>query len=109
MSGLSLKKPKHNKMKLFNWIRGLFGRKVAGNTPQVSSVAVSDAPKKKAVVKKPQDLSAIYSLLNRLPRFRYPARRSRSRVSVTSIVRVCSGGRHAWFESNVGLVRKPIN
>lgn len=26
---------------------------------------------------------------------------------VGRLVRVCAGGRHAWFESDVGLIRKP--
>jgi len=98
-------------MKLFNLIRGLFGRKVAGATPQVSSVAVNDAPKKKAVVRKPDHnyakALAIFDLF-RSP-FRYTPRRKWSRVSVSAISRICPGGRHAWFESNVGLIRKPID
>ena len=31
------------------------------------------------------------------------------KVRVTKLIRYCSGvGRHAWYESNVGPVRKPI-
>lgn len=33
----------------------------------------------------------------------------RKKVSLTGVVRVCPGGRHAWFASNVGVIRKPIN
>jgi hypothetical protein len=27
-------------------------------------------------------------------------------VIIGKLIRVCAGGRHAWFESNVGPVRK---
>lgn len=35
-------------------------------------------------------------------------RRIKPKATITALSRVCPGGRHAWFESNVGLVRKPI-
>lgn len=31
------------------------------------------------------------------------------KVVVGTIIRVCPGGRQAWYESNVGPVRKPLN
>ena len=33
---------------------------------------------------------------------------SRVQVRIGEMVRKTSCGRHAWFESNVGLIRKPI-
>lgn len=33
---------------------------------------------------------------------------SRVGVRVGTLVRKTSGGRHGWFESNVGLIRKPL-
>ena len=29
------------------------------------------------------------------------------KVTIGKLIRVCPSGRHAWFESNVGPVRKP--
>jgi hypothetical protein len=31
-----------------------------------------------------------------------------NRVSVYELVRVTAGGRHGWFKSSVGLIRKPL-
>jgi len=33
----------------------------------------------------------------------------KKQVVIGKMIRVCAGGRHAWFESNVGPVRKPYN
>jgi hypothetical protein len=33
---------------------------------------------------------------------------SKMQIVIESPVRVCPGRRHAWFNSNAGLVRKPI-
>jgi len=30
-------------------------------------------------------------------------------VVVGEVIRLCPGGRHAWFSSNVGPVRKPVD
>ena len=30
------------------------------------------------------------------------------KVEVYEMVRMCAGGRHAWYNSNVGIIRKPI-
>lgn len=30
------------------------------------------------------------------------------KVRVYEMVRMCSGGRHAWYNSNVGIIRKPL-
>lgn len=30
------------------------------------------------------------------------------KVVIYDLVRVCAGGHHAWYNSNVGLIRKPI-
>lgn len=38
----------------------------------------------------------------------YAAARRTDNVSVGAMQRVCPGGAHAWFESNVGLIRKPL-
>lgn len=35
------------------------------------------------------------------------SRGSRGALSLGSVIRVCPGRRHAWFESNIGPVRKP--
>lgn len=35
-------------------------------------------------------------------------RRLRRKVKVGAMLRLCPGGRHAWFDSNVGPVRKPV-
>ncbi len=32
----------------------------------------------------------------------------RKKVRLGALVRKTPGGRHAWFDSNVGLIRKPI-
>jgi hypothetical protein len=32
----------------------------------------------------------------------------RSSVRLGKMLRICSGGRHAWFDSNVGVIRKPL-
>jgi hypothetical protein len=32
----------------------------------------------------------------------------RQKVQLRNMVKLCPGKRHAWFESNVGLVRKPL-
>lgn len=32
----------------------------------------------------------------------------RSHALIGNLVRVCPGGRHGWFETNVGIVRKPL-
>ena len=37
-----------------------------------------------------------------------PVKRSKSRVSLGKMLRLCPGGRHAWFESNCGPVRKQV-
>lgn len=29
-------------------------------------------------------------------------------VVVGEMIRVCKGGKHAWYNSNVGVIRKPI-
>ncbi len=29
-------------------------------------------------------------------------------VRIYDVVRMCPGGRHAWVESNVGVIRKPL-
>lgn len=29
-------------------------------------------------------------------------------IEIGAVVKVCPGQRHAWFQSNIGLVRKPI-
>lgn len=34
-------------------------------------------------------------------------RGSRPHLSIGSVIRVCPGRRHAWFDSNIGPVRKP--
>lgn len=34
----------------------------------------------------------------------------KKRIAVVGdLVKVCPGKRHAWYNSNVGLIRKPIN
>lgn len=35
--------------------------------------------------------------------------RGNKKVVLGLMQRVCPGGKHAWFESSVGLIRKPIN
>ena len=32
-----------------------------------------------------------------------------SKVEIYNIKKITSGGFHAWYESNVGLIRKPTN
>lgn len=34
--------------------------------------------------------------------------KNKKTVSIGNLVRVTPGKRHAWFESNVGLIRKPL-
>lgn len=31
------------------------------------------------------------------------------KMTIYDLVRVCPGGRHAWYNSSIGLVRKPYN
>jgi hypothetical protein len=31
-----------------------------------------------------------------------------TKVEIGALIRTCSGKRHAWFQSNIGPVRKPI-
>jgi hypothetical protein len=31
------------------------------------------------------------------------------KVVIGRFIRLCPGGRHSWFESNVGPIRKPVN
>ena len=33
----------------------------------------------------------------------------KKQVVIGKMIRMCPGGRHAWFESNVGPVRKQYN
>lgn len=42
-----------------------------------------------------------------LPRLREYKKAIRDKVKVGVLVRITPGGRHAWYESNVGLIRKP--
>jgi len=35
-------------------------------------------------------------------------KRSKPKAQLYELVRVCPGGRHAWFDSNIGLVRKQV-
>jgi hypothetical protein len=37
-----------------------------------------------------------------------PAPRYRSTVRLGAKIRDCPGGHHAWYESNVGPIRKPL-
>lgn len=30
-------------------------------------------------------------------------------VRIGKLISVCPGKRHAWYESNVGIIRKPVN
>lgn len=85
------------------------GRKVSAVKPveTVSPVSVDKPSKKKLLVAR-NEFEAIEWLFNRLPRLRYPARRSKSRVTVGELVRYCPGGRHAWYNSSVGLIRKQL-
>ena len=32
----------------------------------------------------------------------------KQKVVLGKLIRVTPGGRHAWYESNVGIIRKPI-
>lgn len=41
------------------------------------------------------------------PRMQSVVQRVIRRITMGHLVRVCPGKRHAWFESSVGLVRKP--
>ena len=34
---------------------------------------------------------------------------NKKKVKIKKILRVCPGGFHAWVESNVGIIRKPLN
>lgn len=31
----------------------------------------------------------------------------KKKVAIRFLITVCAGGRHAWFDSNVGIIRKP--
>jgi len=44
------------------------------------------------------------------PRRTYAIDRKRPRVAVQlgTYVKICPGGNHAWYDSNVGLIRKPF-
>lgn len=33
----------------------------------------------------------------------------KDKVPKGKLIKVCAGGRHAWFESHVGKIRKPYN
>lgn len=44
-----------------------------------------------------------------LPRLREYKKAIRDKVQVGVLVRITPGGRHAWYESNVGLIRKPLH
>lgn len=50
--------------------------------------------------------------MDRLPRMkrkaRKPHRDNQSRITLGAMIRICPGKRQAWFESNVGPVRKPL-
>jgi hypothetical protein len=35
-------------------------------------------------------------------------KRIKQKAVLGSLIKVCPGGRHAWFESNIGDIRKPI-
>jgi hypothetical protein len=45
--------------------------------------------------------------LNRAYR-RLAMKRTRTAVQIGAMVRLCPGGNHAWYDSNVGMIRKPI-
>lgn len=32
----------------------------------------------------------------------------RKKVVVGKLIRITAGGRHGWFESSVGIIRKPL-
>ncbi len=38
----------------------------------------------------------------------YGRKKAKEKVEVGELVRVTPGGRHGWYESNVGLIRKPL-
>lgn len=64
---------------------------------------------------KPQELKVLReSLLKprptygaQLPKRKFAPARIFAKVKVGALVRVCPGNRHAWYESNVGFIRKP--
>ena len=33
--------------------------------------------------------------------------KKRKKVEMLQLIKVCPGGRHAWYHSNVGVIRKP--
>lgn len=35
--------------------------------------------------------------------------KTKTKVIIGKLVRICPSKRHAWYQSNVGIIRKPIN
>lgn len=46
--------------------------------------------------------------LNNIPFPSYNPKPPKQKVELGAIIRLCPGGHHAWFESNIGPVRKPF-
>lgn len=42
------------------------------------------------------------------PALSYLPKRKKTKVSLGNVISICPGGRHAWYNSNVGKIRKPI-
>ena len=42
------------------------------------------------------------------PSFRYRPEKQHRSIIALSVIRVCPGRRHAWIDSNVGVIRKPV-
>ncbi|MFA5312469.1 MAG: hypothetical protein WC375_04000 [Methanomassiliicoccales archaeon] len=37
-----------------------------------------------------------------------PVKNKKSKAVLGNLIKICSGKRHAWYESNFGPVRKPV-